>query len=652
MNSTTAQSQTEVQQASSAGASHAAHSGSNPAQTLRNVAIIAHVDHGKTTLVDAMLKQTATFAAHQSENDQTTILDSNELERERGVTILAKNTAVFWHDYKINILDTPGHSDFSGEVERVLNMADGCILLVDAAEGVLSQTRFVLRLALKLGLRPIVLVNKVDRKDQRVEEVENEVSDLFLDIATDEDQLNFPVLYARGIEGIAGTQIEELADHSLKITDSTDLTPLFQTIIDRVPAPIQSKQESEDGSTTSDADNVLQLQVNSLDWDNHIGKISIGRVFSGTVKKGQKVAIVRASDGKIEYATIEHLFTHQGLGRVAVDQVAAGDIVAVAGIADPRIGDTLSDPINPKALPQISISEPTLKMKMSVNTSPFVGKEAKFSTSRQLRDRLAKELETNVGLRVMQDGTGESVTLVGRGELHLSILVETMRREGYEFSLSRPEVLYKDLAELTDGAEKGQAEPWEHVVIEVPEEYTGTITTGMAQRHAQLLNMQKVQNDVRFEYEVSTHNLIGLRTELLTSTSGAAVVHSNFLEYRPVSIHTTTTRGGAVISQDMGPATAYSINKVQQRAKIMVSPGEEVYPGQVVGINTRQEEMVVNIVRGKKLTNMRTTGSDGVIMVTPAWRPFLEEFLTLISEDEMLEVTPKNLRLRKQKFPR
>lgn len=632
----------------------------NTAELLRNIAIIAHVDHGKTTLVDAMLKQTATFAAHQKEVNQTTILDSNELERERGVTILAKNTAVFWHQYKINILDTPGHSDFSGEVERVLNMADGCILLVDAAEGVLSQTRFVLRLALKLGLRPIVLINKVDRKDQRVEEVENEVTDLFLDLATDEDQLNFPVLYARGIEGIAGTQTVKLADHSLKITDSTDLTPLFQTIIDRVPSPIQSKQQGEHGSATSnadnsaatDADNVLQLQVNSLDWDNHIGKISIGRVFSGTVRKGQKVAVVRASDGQVEYATIEHLFTHQGLGRVPVDEVVAGDIVALSGISDPRIGDTISDPTNPKALPQISISEPTLKMKMSVNTSPFVGKEAKFSTSRQLRDRLAKEIETNVGLRVIQDGSGESVTLVGRGELHLSILVETMRREGYEFSLSRPEVLYKDLAELTNGAQKGQAEPWEHVVIEVPEEYTGTITTAMAQRHAQLLNMQKVQNDVRFEYEISTHNLIGLRTELLTSTSGAAVVHANFLEYRPLSMHTTISRGGAVISQDMGTATAYAINKVQQRAKIMVSPGEEVYPGQVVGINSRQEEMVVNIVKGKKLTNMRTTGSDGVIMVTPAWKPFLEEFLTLIAEDEMLEVTPKNLRLRKQKFPK
>lgn len=622
------------------------------AKKIRNIAIIAHVDHGKTTLVDAMLKQTKTFAEHQKETSQTTILDSNELERERGVTILAKNTAVFWHDYKINILDTPGHSDFSGEVERVLNMADGCILLVDAAEGVLSQTRFVLRLALKLGLRPIVLVNKVDRKDQRVGVVEDEVSDLFLDTVTDEDQLNFPVLYARGIEGIAGLQTKEEADHSLSITDSTDLTPLFETIIETIPAPV------------SDTTGSLQLQVNSLDWDNHIGKIIIGRVFRGTIKKGQKVAVIR-TDGTTDYATVEHLFTHHGLGRLPVEIAEAGDIIAISGIPNPRIGETIADSTNPEPLAQISISEPTLKMRMSVNTSPFVGRDAKFSTSRQLRDRLDKELETNVGLRVIKDGSGESVTLVGRGELHLSILVETMRREGYEFSLSRPEVLFKELPVDANGnlfsedapddevqnARTIKAEPWEHVIIEVPEEYTGTITTGMAQRHGQLLNMQKVQKDVRFEYEISTHNLIGLRTELLTTTSGAAIVHSNFLDYRPISTHMEMSRGGAVISQEMGTATAYSINKVQQRARVMVNPGEEVYPGQVVGINSRQEDMVVNISRGKKLTNMRASGSDGTIVVTPAWKPFLEEFLTLIAPDEMLEVTPLHLRLRKQKFP-
>lgn len=600
------------------------------AQKFRNIAIIAHVDHGKTTLVDAMLKQTATFAAHQKELSQTTIMDSNELERERGVTILAKNTAVFWHDYKINILDTPGHSDFSGEVERVLNMADGCALLVDAAEGVLSQTRFVLRLALQLGLKPIVIINKVDRKDQRVEQVINEVTDLFLDLATDEAQLNFPILYARGIDGIAGKSVTELPDHSLDITDSTDLTALFETIIEYVPAP------------KIDSESPLQLQVNSLDWDNHIGKIVIGRVFRGKITKGQRVAIMR-QDGSIEYANIEHVFTHHGLARQEVQEVSSGDIVAISGIANPRIGETIADPITPEALPLMSISEPTLKMRMSVNTSPFVGREAKFSTSRQLRDRLEKELETNVGLRVLQDGSGESVTLVGRGELHLSILIETMRREGYEFSLSRPEVLYKDI----DGA---KSEPWEQIVIEVPESYTGTITTAMAQRKGQLINMHTIQNDVRFEYEISTHNLIGLRTELLTTTSGQAVNHSIFLEYRPVSEHIITQRGGAVISQDVGTATAYSVNKIQQRARLIISPGEEVYNGQVVAINTRQEDMVVNITRGKKLTNMRASGSDGQVVIVPAWKPFLEEFLTMIGEDEMLEVTPLHLRLRKKEF--
>jgi GTP-binding protein len=594
---------------------------------IRNIAIIAHVDHGKTTLVDAMLKQTQTFAAHQKEINETTIMDSNELEREKGVTILAKNTAVFWHDYKINILDTPGHADFSGEVERVLNMADGCVLLIDAAEGVLSQTRFVLRLALELKLKPIVVINKVDRKDQRALEVENEVADLFLELATDESQLEYPVLYACGFQGIAGREIHELADHSLQITDSQDLTPIFETITQTVSAPNGNPNES------------LQLQVNSLDWDNHIGKIVIGRIFHGTIHKGDRVCLIK-HDGQKVMARVEYLFTHLGLKRTEVDEISAGEIVALSGIPDPKIGETIADPQNPIALPALSISEPTVKMQFSVNTSPFSGRDAQFSTSRQLRDRLAKELETNVGLRVHPTSSGESVTIVGRGELHLAILIETMRRESYEFSISRPEVVEKEIDGHT-------CEPWEYVVIEVPEEFTGSITSSMAQRRAELKNMHKIKTGVRFEYEISTANLIGYRNDLLTDTSGQGVLHSTFLEFRPLSGRSEWHRGGAIIEQETGKATSYALDKAQQRGRMLVDPGDEVYGGQVVGFNSRAEDMVMNVVKGKKLTNVRAAAADQMISLAPAYRPSLEQFLTLIGSDETLEITPHFLRLRK-----
>jgi GTP-binding protein len=601
-------------------------------QNIRNIAIIAHVDHGKTTLVDAMLKQTKTFADHQKELGQTTIMDSNELERERGVTILAKNTAVFWRDYKINILDTPGHADFSGEVERVLNMADGCVLLVDAAEGVLSQTRFVLRLALELGLKPMVVVNKVDRRDQRVEEVEREVADLFLELAVDESQLDFPVFYARGIEGVAGSQVTEQADHSLQIADSTDLTPLFEALVEAVPAP------------QGDPDASLQIQVNSLDWDDYKGKIVIGKIFQGTINKGEKVCLLTAS-GKQSFFKIEYLFVHHGLQRIEVDQACAGEIVALTGLPHPQIGDTVCNSVNPLPLPALSISEPTVKMQMSVNTSPFAGREAQFSTSRQLRDRLARELETNVGLRILPGSTGESVTIVGRGELHLAILIETMRREGFEFSLSRPEVVLKEIDGTT-------CEPWEYVVIEVPESYTGTITASFAQRRGELKNMHQLKSGVRFEYEIATANLIGYRSELLTNTSGEGVLHSAFLEYRPRQEGVAWYRGGALIAQETGLVTAYSLEKAQQRGKMMVNTGDEVYAGQVVGINSRSEDMVMNVVKGKKLTNMRASSADTTVVLAPAWKPSLEQFLTLISEDEMLEVTPEFMRLRKKDIVR
>lgn len=597
---------------------------------LRNIAIIAHVDHGKTTLVDAMLKQTHTFAAHEQINEQTTIMDSNELERERGVTILAKNTAVFWHEYKFNILDTPGHSDFSGEVERVLNMADGCVLLVDAAEGVLSQTKYVLSLALQLNLKPIVLINKVDRKDQRAHEVESEIADLFLEKAVSDDQLDFPVLYARGIDGIVGRAVTENADHSLAITDSTDLTPFFETIVERVPAP------------TGDATAPLQLQVNSLDWDNHKGKIVIGRIFRGTIAQGQRVAILE--DGEVSReATVTYLFTHQGLERIPTKSASAGEIIALAGVNNPHIGDTLADPAHPEALPRPAISEPTVKIQMSVNSSPFAGKEAQFSTSRQIRDRLTKELETNVGLRVEASDSGERVTLVGRGELHLSILVETMRREGYEFSLSRPEVVYKEINGQT-------CEPWEEVIIDVPEAHTGYVTSSLGQRGGLLQNMQSTKQGIRFSYQIATADLIGYRNELVSNTSGEGVLNSSFLEFRPKTSDPTFNRGGAIIAHEPGTVTAYALDKAQQRATMLVNPGEEVYPGQVVGINSRSEDMVFNVTKGKKLTNMRAASADATITLAPAWKPSLEQFLTIIGPDEMLEVTPQSLRLRKKQL--
>ena len=595
---------------------------------LRNIAIIAHVDHGKTTLVDAMLKQTHTFAAHEQINDRTTIMDSNELERERGVTILAKNTAVFWHDYKLNILDTPGHSDFSGEVERVLNMADGCVLLVDAAEGVLSQTKFVLGLALHLNLKPIVIINKVDRKDQRTEEVEREIADLFLEQAISDDQLEFPVLYAKGIDGIVGRQVTENPDHSLAITDSTDLTPFFETIIEHVPAP------------GGDATQPLQIQVNSLDWDNHKGKIVIGRVFRGTIRQGQRVAILEA-DGQSREATVSYLFTHAGLDRIPAKEASAGEIIALAGVNDPHIGDTLSDLAHKDALPRPNISEPTVKIQMSVNSSPLAGKEAQFSTSRQIRDRLTKELETNVGLRLEASDSGERVTLVGRGELHLSILVETMRREGYEFSLSRPEVVYKEVNGV-------MSEPWEEVIIDVPEAHTGYVTSSLGQRGGLLQNMQTTKQGIRFTYQISTADLIGYRNELVSNTSGEGVLNATFMEFRPKGTEPSFNRGGAIIAHEPGTVTAYALDKAQQRATMLVNPGEEVYPGQVVGINSRSEEMVFNVTKGKKLTNMRAASADATISITPAWKPSLEQFLTTIAPDEMLEVTPLSLRLRKK----
>ncbi len=594
---------------------------------IRNIAIIAHVDHGKTTLVDGMLKQTHVFAEHMAEMQATTILDSNDLERERGVTILAKNTAVFWKDYKINILDTPGHADFSGEVERTLNMADGCILLVDAAEGVLSQTRYVLNLALQLGIKPIVLVNKVDRKDQRAQEVIEEINDLFLDIVVNDDQLDFPILYGIGREGVVGKVIEPGEEHRLKITDSTDLSPLFETIVEKVPAP---KVSREGGA---------QIQMTTLDYDNYRGRYVVGRLNRGVIKPKDTLVFLRQGK-KVGSAQVEDVFSFRGLKKEAVPQVEAGDIIALSGVGDAKIGDTLTAPDAQDPLPEMEITEPTVQMQFSVSDSPFVGDDGKYSTSRQIGERLEKELETNVSLRLAPGPTPDVFLVKGRGELHLSILIETMRREGFEFSVSRPEVVFKEV----NGE---QYEPWEKVTVEVPEQYIGTITNLMGQRNAELINMHTMQSGVRFEYNISTRNLIGFRSELLTNTSGMGIVHSIPLGYDVKGPDAPWMRSGVIISSDTGPVLTYSLQKLQERGKTFVEPGEKVYGGMIVGQNAKKEDIVMNATRGKKATNVRSN-ADILVRLDTVVKFSLEQCLNFLAPDELLEVTPLNLRLRKR----
>src|SRR3989344_3565414 len=587
---------------------------------IRNIAIIAHVDHGKTTLVDHLLKQAHAFATYEAEMSQETILDSNDLERERGVTILAKNTAISWQGYKINIIDTPGHADFSGEVERVLNMAEGCLLLVDAAEGVLSQTRYVLSLALKLKLKPIVIINKVDRKDQRAAKVLDEISDLFLDLVEHSDQLDFPVLYAVGRRGVVGKNVD--------LKDDKDLSLLFETIIKTIPAP------------PGDRRGPAQMQITTLDYDAHKGRYAIGRINRGTIKVGQSLAIVR-DDKRVGQGNVEYLFTFLGLRKQAIDLAAAGEIVALAGFSGIKIGDTLTDPEHLDPMPPLEITQPILKIELSVSTSPLVAKDGKLTTSRQIQTRLKKEIETNISLKIEADASGNSFVVAGRGELHLSILVETMRREGYEFSVSQPQVIYKKEGGKT-------LEPFEKLYLEVPEKYNGVVLNSLGQRKAAMVNMQTAKSGVRFEYKISTKNLIGLRGELLTKTSGASVVNSVFWDYEPEEEAVVWQRSGAVVASEPGKALAYAIAHLQERATSFVSPGEEVYQGMIIGLNNRQGDMYFNICKGKQLTNMRASTSDATIKIAPALKMSLEQYLTFIGPDELLEVTPHHLRLRKK----
>jgi len=582
---------------------------------IRNIAIIAHVDHGKTTLVDQILKQCSVFRKNQVVRER--FLDSNDLERERGITILAKNISIPYQDYKINLIDTPGHADFGGEVERVLKMADGVLLLVDAFEGPMPQTRFVLEKALALHLKPIVVINKIDRTDNRPVEVLDEIYDLFIDLDAHEDQLDFPVIYASGREGWA---VKDLKD------PRTNINPLLDSIINDLPSP-----PVLDGTT--------QIQVTTLDYSDYVGRIGIGRVFRGTLKREEKLSIIKR-DGSIRDTVPKQIFVFDGLTRTEVDEVQCGDICAIVGIEDIDIGDTICDALNPEPLEIISIDEPTISMTFTVNNSPFYGKEGKYVTSRQLRDRLYKELEHNVSLKVQDTASPDSYKVSGRGILHLSILIENMRREGYELQIREPKVIYREI--------KGKkAEPIEVLVVDVPAELAGKVIELVGQRRGELLKMETKGNLNKLEFHIPTRGIVGLRTKVLTATSGEGIMHHRFFQYEYFKGAINKVTSGVLISMDEGPSTAYAIDSLQDRGKFFIDPGDIVYKGQIIGEHTKENDIEVNIQRGKKLSNMRASGSDKAVKITPAIKFSLEEALEYISEDEMVEVTPKSIRLRK-----
>jgi GTP-binding protein len=585
---------------------------------LRNIAIIAHVDHGKTTLVDAMLKQSGTFRANEQVAER--VMDSNELERERGITILAKNTAVFYHDVKINIVDTPGHSDFGGEVERALKMVDGVMLLVDASEGPLPQTRYVLSKALEQKLPPILVINKIDRPDARAQEVLNEVYDLFIDLDASEDQLNFPVLYTNAKLGTATTDPAK---------PGTDLQPLFESILATIPEP------------KGEVDGPLQILVANLDYSDYLGRLAIARVFNGTLKHGEEVAIAKR-DGQFQKTKITKLFTFSGLKRVDTEQTKLGDIVAVAGVEGITIGETITNVENPAPLPPIVIDEPTIAMQFTINTSPMAGREGQYVTSRNLRERLDKELLTNVSLRVEETDSPDTFKVSGRGELQLSILIEMMRREGYELMVGKPEIITKRI----DGK---LMEPVELLTIDIPEEFVGVVIEKLGRRKAQMTKMHNHgYGRVRLEFKVPSRGLIGLRSELLTDTRGTIVMNSLFDGYTEWLGEIPHRLTGALISDRPGTSTAYALWGLQERGELFVGPQTEVYEGMVIGENSREVDLDVNVVREKKLTNMRSSGADEAIRLVPHKQLNLEQAIEFIADDEFVEVTPKNLRLRKK----
>ena len=621
---------------------------------IRNVAIIAHVDHGKTTLVDGLLKQSHTFRDNQAEMSQTLIMDSMDQEHERGITITAKQTCVYYDGYKINIIDTPGHADFSGEVERTLNMADGVLLIVDAQEGPMPQTKFVLSKALDLGLKPVVVINKIDKPAARIDEVLSEIESLFLELATDESQLFYPVYYAIAREGKAG-----------KTTDlDDDLHVIFESIINDIPAP----------SVDSDSDSA-QLLVAALAGDNYLGKYCIGKIFRGKLKKGQSVKILTRTSklssedlprptgsggasstrndglersaseaGQFEVRTgkIDRLFSYRGLSKEEVAEAIAGDIVAVTGVAEASIGDTIATGDNPEALPGIELEAPTLSIYIGPNTSPLKGREGEFTTSRQIAERLERELETNIALKIQPDGLGYKVS--GRGELHLSVLIETMRREGYELEAGRPEVVYREIDDV-------KQEPIESLTIEVEPEFVGAVSQELGVRKAELKTQELTSSGAtRFVYEISTAALIGLRNNLLTATKGTVIMSSIPCGYRPTEGRYKPERNGALVSFETGVSTAYALDAAQARGTLYIPPQVPVYQGMIVGLSNKKDDLDINVCREKQLTNMRTYASDGAIQLTPYTQLSLEQCLDFLLDDELLEVTPKSLRLRKRQL--
>jgi GTP-binding protein len=590
---------------------------------IRNVAIIAHVDHGKTTLVDGLLKQSKTFRDNQAEMTQDLIMDSGDQEKERGITITAKVTAVQHDDFRINIIDTPGHADFSGEVERTLNLADGCLLIVDAQEGPMPQTKFVLTKALAQGLKPIVVINKIDKQGSRIAQVEDELADLFLELAIHEDQLHYPVYYAVGRAGKAWKQPP--ADFEAE----GNLEVIFQAIMEHIPAPLAEPEKP------------FQMLVTALAWDTFKGKYAIGRITRGRIKAGDQVSLCK-KDGSTAKAKVDLVYMSHGVSKFEVPEGVAGDIVQLTGVGDAQIGETIADAISPEALPVLEVEAPTLKIYLGPNTSPFKGTEGEFSTSRQISERLNKELETNVGLRVEEEGIGFGVS--GRGELHLSVLIETMRREGFEFEVGRPQVVTKDNNGIIE-------EPIEELNIEVPAEYVGAVQMELGKRKAVLQEQFASPKGVtKLVYDLPTRALIGLRNILMTNTKGTIVMHSQVTGYQPQGQALEQLRNGALIAYEAGVTTPYSLQTAEERGVVFVGPAIKVYAGQIIGLNKRSEDLEINVCKAKHLTNMRSSSSDGVVQLTPPTILSLEQCIDFIENDELLEVTPKNLRLRKREL--
>lgn len=589
-------------------------------ENIRNIAIIAHVDHGKTTLVDAMLAQSGTFRENEQVDER--VMDSNDLEKERGITILAKNTSLYYKDTKINIIDTPGHADFGGEVERGLEMVDGVLLLVDAFEGCMPQTRFVLSKALALNLKPVIVVNKVDRPNARPYEVVDEVLDLFIDLGATEEQLDTPVIYASGRDGWATAEYNPEQPND-------DLTDLFELIVNYIPCP-----HCED-------DAPFQMLVSNIDYDEYTGRIAVGKIERGKINVNMPLSICR-HDGKVSHAKATKLFTFEGLKKTPADEVGAGDVVAISGIADINIGETVCDTNTPEALPFVKIDDPVLSMTFSVNDSPFAGEDGKFVTSRHLRDRLFRELDSNVSLRVEETDTTESFIVSGRGELHLSVLIENMRREGYEFQVSNPVVIYKEI----DGV---KCEPIERLTVDVPDEYTGTVMDGVINRKGEMTNMAPTaQGYTRLEFLIPSRGLIGYRSELLTATKGTGIINSILETYEPYKGDFSGRTRGTLIAWENGTTITYGLYNAQERGTLFVGAGVKVYEGMIVGENARLEDVVVNVCKKKHATNTRASGSDDALKLVPPREMSLEQCLDFIADDELLEVTPNNLRMRKK----